>query len=163
VGPLAPILLGDISPRLRYCRPQGRELLLVLELLRLRTRLERSRELMLDHLRGLRVRLLVLACLLLICYLLLYILILESTLSSVVGATSGGLLLVERLGGGSQLASIVGRLSEMEGLSDGALRDMIGRGHLLAATVFGPVVGASFPPGRLPGRLCSVCSQACQE
>jgi hypothetical protein len=107
---LAPILLGDISPRLRYCRPQGRELLLVLKLLRLRARLERSRKLLLDHLEGLRVRLLVLACLLLICYLLLYILILESTLSSVVGATSGSLLLVERLGSGSRLASIVGRL-----------------------------------------------------
>jgi hypothetical protein len=160
---LAPILLVDISARLRHCRPQGRELLLVLKLLMLRTRLERSRGLMLDHLEGLRVRLLVLACLLLIGYLLLYILILESTLSSIVRATSGGLLLMKRLDSGNHLAPVVGRLSEVEGLSDRALRDMVGRGHLLAATVLGTVVGASFPPGRLPGLLCSVGPQACQE
>jgi hypothetical protein len=160
---LAPILLVGISARLRHRRPQGRELLLVLKLLMLRTRLERGRKLMLDRLEGLRVRLLVLACLLLIGYLLLYILILESTLSSIVRATSGRLLLMERLSSRSQLAPIVGRLSEMEGLSDRALRDMVGRGHLLAATVLGPVVGASFPLGRLPGLLCSIGSQACQE
>jgi hypothetical protein len=159
---LASILLGGISARLRHYRPQGRKLLLVLKLLMLRTRLERSCRLMLDHLEGLRVRLLMLACLLLIDYLLLYILILESTLSSIVRATRGGLLLMERLGR-SQLAPVVGRLSEMEGFSDRALRDMVGRGHLLVATVLGPVVGASFTPGHLPGLLSSVGSQACQE
>ncbi len=161
--PLAPVLLVDVGARLRHCRPQGRKLLLVVKLLVLRARLERSRELMLDRLEGLRVRLLVLARLLLIGYLLLYILILNSTLSSIVRATSNRLLLMGRLGSGSRLAPVVGRLGEMEGLSDRALRDMVGRGHLLAATVLGPVVGASFPPGHLPGLLCSIGSQACQE
>jgi hypothetical protein len=157
---LTSILLGGISARLRHYRPQGRKLLLVLKLLMLRARLERSCRLMLDHLERLRVKLLMLARLLLIDYLLLYILILEGTLSSMVRATHSGLLLMERLGG-SQLASIVGCLGEMEGLPDGALRDMVGRGHLLAATVLGPVVGASFPLGHLSGLLCSIGSQAC--
>ncbi len=159
---MATILVVDISARLRHYRPHGRELLL-LKLLMLRTRLERSRGLMLDHLVGLRVRLLMLACLLLISYLLLYVLILESTLSSIVRATRGGLLLMRRLDGGDRLTSVVGLLSEVEGLSDRALRDMVGRGHLLVASILGPVVGASFPPGRLPGLRCSVGPQACQE
>jgi hypothetical protein len=160
---LASILLGGISTRLRHYRPQGRKLLLVLKLLMLRARLERSCRLMLNHLKRLRVKLLMLARLLLIDYLLLYILILKGTLSSMVRATHGGLLLMERLGG-SHLASIVGRLSEMKGLSDAALRDMVGRGHLSATvTVLGSVVGASFPFGSLSGLLCSIGSQACQE
>jgi hypothetical protein len=70
---LAPILLVDVSARLRHYRPQGRKLLLVLKLLMLKTRLERSRGLVLDRLMGLRVRVLLLA------RLLLYVLILEST------------------------------------------------------------------------------------
>jgi hypothetical protein len=161
---LASILLGGISARLRHYWPQGRELLLVLKLLMLRARQERGCRLMLDHLERLRMKLLMLARLLLIDYLLLYVLILEGTLSSIVRATRGGLLLMKGLGG-RQLASIVGRLGEMEGLSDRALRDMVGRGYLLSATVavLGPVVGASFPLGHLSGLLCSIGSQACQE
>jgi hypothetical protein len=151
---LASILLGGISARLRHYRPQGRELLLVLKLLMLRARLERSCSLMLDHLERLRVRLLMLARLLLIDYLLLYVLILEGALSSIVRASCGGLLLMRRLSR-HHLAPIVGRLGEMKGLSDRALRDMVGRGHLLSATVtvLGPVVGASFPFGSLSGLL----------
>ncbi len=117
---------------------------------------------MLDHLEGMRVRLLMLARLLLIDYLLLDMLILEGGLGSIVRASRGGLLLKERLSR-RHLASIVGRLGEVEGLSDSALWDMVGRGHLLPATVavLGPVVGASFPFGSLSGLLCGIGSHAC--
>jgi hypothetical protein len=119
---------------------------------------------MLDHLERVRVRLLMLARLLLIDYLLLNMLILEGALGSIVRASRGGLLLVEKRLGRRHLASIVGRLSEVKGLSDSALGDMVGRRQLLPATVavLGPVVGASFPFG-LSGWLCGIGSQACQE
>jgi hypothetical protein len=161
---LASILLGGFSARLRHYRPQGRELLLVLKLLLLRAGLERSCSLVLDHLERLRVRLLMLARLLLIDYLLLYILILEGALGSIVRASRGGLLLMKRLSR-HHLASIVGRLGEVKGLSDRALRNMVGRGHLLPAVVavLGPVVGASFPFGSLSWLLCGIGPQACQE
>ena len=63
------------------------------------------------------------------------------------------------------LASIVGRLGEVEGLSDSSLGNMVGRGQLLSATVavLGSVVGASFPFGGLSGWLCGIGSQVCQE
>jgi hypothetical protein len=118
---------------------------------------------MLDHLEGMRVRLLMLARLLLIDYLLLDMLILEGALGSIVRASRGGLLLMKERLSRRHLASIVGRLGEVEGLSDSALRDMVGRGHLLPATVavLSPVVGASFPFGSLSGLLCGIGSQAC--
>jgi hypothetical protein len=120
---------------------------------------------MLDHLEGMRVRLLMLARLLLIDYLLLDMLILEGALGSIVRASRGGLLLVKERMSRRHLAFIVGRLGEVKGLSDSALRDMVGRGQLLPATVavLGPVVGASFPFGSLSGLLCGIGSQACQE
>ena len=119
---------------------------------------------MLDHLEGMRVRLLMLTRLLLIEYLLVNMLILKGALGSIIRASRGGLLLKERLSR-RHLASIVGRLGEVKGLSDSALRDMVGRGQLLPATVavLGPVVGASFPFGSLSGWLCGIASQVCQE
>jgi hypothetical protein len=112
-----------------------------------------------------RMRLLMLARLLLIEYLLLDMLILEGALGSIVGASRGGLLLVRKRLSRRHLASIIGRLGEVEGLSDSSLRDMVGRGQLLSATVavLGPVVGASFPFGSLSGWLCGIGSQVCQE
>ncbi len=64
-----------------------------------------------------------------------------------------------------RLASVVGRLGEVESLSDSSLGNMVGRGQLLSATVavLGPVVGASFPFGGLSGWLCGISSQVCQE
>jgi hypothetical protein len=63
------------------------------------------------------------------------------------------------------LASVVGRLGEVEGLSDSSLGNMVGRGQLLFATVtvLGPVVRASFPFGGLSGWLCGISSQVSQE
>ena len=106
-------------------------------------------------------KLLMLTRLLLVEYLLVDVLILKGALGSIIRASRGGLLLMKRLSR-RHLASIVGRLGEVEGLSDRALRDMVGRGHLLPATVavLGPVVGASFPFGSLSGLLCGVGSQA---
>jgi hypothetical protein len=81
---LTSILLGGVSARLRHYRPQCRELLLVLELLLMRARLKRSCSL--GHLEGMRMRLLILARLLLVENLLLNMLVLEGALGSIVGA-----------------------------------------------------------------------------
>jgi hypothetical protein len=112
-----------------------------------------------------RVRLLMLTRLLLIEYLLLNMLILKGALGSIIGASRGGLLLMRKRLGSRHLASIIGGLGEVEGLSDSPLGDMVGRGQLLPATVavLGPVVGASFPFGSLSGWLCGIASQVCQE
>jgi hypothetical protein len=112
-----------------------------------------------------RVRLLMLTRLLLVEYLLLNMLILKGALGSIIGASRGGLLLMRNRLGSRHLASIIGGLGEVEGLSDCPLGDMVGRGQLLPATVavLGPVVGASFPFGSLSGWLCGIASQVCQE
>jgi hypothetical protein len=112
-----------------------------------------------------RVELLLLARLLLVEYLLLNVLILKGALSSIVRACRDGLLLKRKRLGRRHLASIGRGLSEMEGLSDGPLGDMVGRGQLLSATVavLGPMVGASLPFGSLSGWLCSIVPQVCQE
>jgi hypothetical protein len=112
-----------------------------------------------------RVRLLMLTRLLLIEYLLVNMLILKGALGSIIGASRDGLLLMRRRLGSHHLASIIGGLGEVEGLSDGPLGDMVGRGQLLSATVavLGSMVGASFPFGSLSGWLCGIASQVCQE
>ncbi len=110
-------------------------------------------------------RLLMLTRLLLVEYLLLDMLILKGALGSIARASRGRLLLVWKGLCGRHLASIVGGLGEVEGLSNSPLGDMVGRGQLLPATVavLGPMVGASFPFGSLSGWLCGIASQVCQE
>ncbi len=86
--------------------------------------------------------------LLLIGYLLLNVLVLESSLSVVVRAARGGMLMRKRLDSRGSLTPIVDRLGKVEGLSNGALRDVVGRRPLLASSgsgVLGPVVGPLFP------------------
>ncbi len=104
--------------------------------------------------------------LLLIGYLLLDVLVLEGALSVIVRAARGGMLMMKRLDNGGSLTPIVDHLGKMEGLSNGALRDVVSRQPLLASSgsgVLGPVVRATFSPGCLPGLLCGIYTQACQE
>jgi hypothetical protein len=112
-----------------------------------------------------RAKLLLLTRLLLVEYLLLDVLILKGALSGIVRASRGGLLLRRERLGRRHLASISGGLGEVDGLSNGPLGDMIGRGQLLSATVavLGPMVRASLPFGSLSGRLYSIIPQVCQE
>jgi hypothetical protein len=112
-----------------------------------------------------RVELLLLTRLLLVEYLLVNVLILKGALGSIVRACRDGLLLKRKRLGSRHLASIGRGLGEVEGLSDGPLGDMVGRGQLLSATVavLGPMVGASLPFGSLSGWLCSIVPQVCQE
>ena len=105
------------------------------------------------------------ARLLLVEYLLLDVLILKGTLSGVIRASRGGLLLRRERLSRHHLASVGRSLGEVGSLSDGPLGDMIGRGHLLSATVavFGLVVRASLPFGRLSRWLCSSIAQVGKE
>jgi hypothetical protein len=112
-----------------------------------------------------RARLLLLTRLLLVEYLLLDVLILKGTLSSMVRANMGRLLLRRERLGRHHLSSVGRGLGEVGSLSDGSLGDMIGRGMLLSATiaVLGPVVRASLPFGHLSRWLCSSIAQVCKE
>jgi hypothetical protein len=112
-----------------------------------------------------RAELLLLTRLLLVEYLLLNVLILKGALNGIIRANRGELLLRRRRLGRRHLASIIGGLGEMDGLSDGSLGDMVGRGQLLSATVavLGLVVRASLPFGSLSGRLYSSIAQVCQK
>jgi hypothetical protein len=100
-----------------------------------------------------RARLLLLTRLLLVKYLLLDVLVLKGTLSGIVRASMGGLLLRRERLGRHHLSSIGRSLSEVGSLSDCSLGDMVGRELLLSATVavFGLVVRASLPLGHLSG------------
>jgi hypothetical protein len=124
---------------------------------------------MLDHLLRVRMLLCLLLAhllLLLIGYLLLNVLVLESALSGIVRAARGGMLMVKRLDSRGSLTPIVDRLGKMVGLSNGALRDVVSGRPLLASSgsgVLGPVVGATFSSGCLPGLLCGMYTQARQE
>jgi hypothetical protein len=73
-----------------------------------------------------RVKLLMLSRLLLVEYLLVDMLILEGALGGIIGASRGGLLLMRKRLGSRHLASIIGGLGEVYGLSDGPLGDMVG-------------------------------------
>ena len=64
--------------------------------------------------------------LLLIEYLLVDMLILKGALGSIIGASRDGLLLMRKRLGSRHLASIIGGLGEVYGLSDGPLGDMVG-------------------------------------
>jgi hypothetical protein len=112
-----------------------------------------------------RAELLLLTRLLLVEYLLLDVLILKGTLSGIVRASMGELLLRRERLSRHHLASVGRSLGEVGSLSDGPLGDMIGRGQLLSATVavFGLVVRASLPFGRLSRWLCSSVAQVCKE
>jgi hypothetical protein len=92
-----------------------------------------------------RARLLLLTRLLLVKYLLLDVLVLKGTLSSIVRASMGELLLRGERLGRHHLSSIGRGLGKMGSLSGCSLGDMVGRKLLLSATVavFGLVVGAS--------------------
>ena len=64
--------------------------------------------------------------LLLVEYLLVDMLILEGTLGGIIGASQGRLLLMRKRLGSRHLASIIGGLGEVYGLSYGPLGDMVG-------------------------------------
>jgi hypothetical protein len=113
-----------------------------------------------------RARLLLLTRLLLVEYLLLDVLVLKGTLSSIVRASMGELLLRRGRLGRHHLSSIGRSLGEVGSLSNCSLGDMVGRELLLSATVavFGLVVRASLPLGHLSRwRLRGSIAQVCKE